>query len=382
MGSDRNQLSKADAERYRENLHSELDGAAMYRLLASAEQDEERARILLELAEAEERHAAMWRTKLLEGGADTGEVAYRPSLRVRALGWLARRFGTRAVLPIVSTLEARDSGAYAAQPEAGLIAHDERLHERVVDGLASPRARSDAAEIATRETWHRFGSSAAGGTLRASIFGLSDGLLSNFSLVMGVAGANAEPRFILLAGIAGLLAGSASMGAGEYVSVRSQREMFERQIELERQELEMSPEEERDELVLIYRAKGVPEAEAVRLADRIIGDRSVALDTLAREELGLDPSELGSPWGAAIGSFLSFAIGAILPVIPYLFSGGLTALLASACIAALAAFTLGASISLLTGRSAIGSGLRSVLIGALAATVTFLIGKAIGVSTT
>jgi len=171
------------------------------------------------------------------------------------------------------------------------------------------------------------------------------------------------------------------MGAGEYVSVRSQREMFERQIELEREELEMSPEEERDELVLIYRAKGVPEGDAERLADQIIGDRSIALDTLAREELGLDPSELGSPWGAAIGSFVSFAIGAGLPVIPYLFASGVVPLIASACIAALAAFGLGASISLLTGRSAIASGLRSVGIGALAATVTFLIGKAIGVST-
>jgi len=381
MGNDRVSLSGADADRYRQNLRSELDGAEMYRLLASAEQDQGRARILLELAEAEERHAAIWREKLVQAGAAAGEDAYRPSFRVRALGWLARRFGTRAVLPIVSTLEARDYGAYAAQPEAGAIARDERVHGRVVETLASPGPRLSVADITTAESWHRFGSSAAGGTLRASIFGLSDGLLSNFSLVMGVAGANAEPRFILLAGIAGLLAGSASMGAGEYVSVRSQREMFERQIELEREELEMSPEEERDELVLIYRAKGVPEGDAERLADQIIGDRSIALDTLAREELGLDPSELGSPWGAAIGSFVSFAIGAGLPVIPYLFASGVVPLIASACIAALAAFGLGASISLLTGRSAIASGLRSVGIGALAATVTFLIGKAIGVST-
>ncbi len=374
-------LDKSDAERYRDNLRGELDGAQLYRMLAEAEHDNERASLFRELSEAEERHAAMWRQRLVDGGADTGEERYRPSLRVRVLGWLARRLGTRAVLPIVDTLEAKDYGSYVAQPEAGALAKDERIHGRVVRNLSGVRGLESPAEIVGRESWHRFGSSAAGGTLRATIFGLSDGLLANFSLVMGVAGGQADRQVIVLAGFAGLLAGAFSMGAGEYVSMRSQREMFERQIELEREELEATPEEEREELVLIYRAKGVPEADARQLADRIIGDRSVALDTLVREELGLNPEELGSPWGAAIGSFLAFAFGAILPVIPYLFSASYWALAVSACLAGTAAFGLGSAISLLTGRSFIYSGLRSVVIGGVAAVITFFIGRLIGVST-
>src|SRR4029077_17651339 len=170
------------------------------------------------------------------------------------------------------------------------------------------------AQIAEHETWHRSG---GGGTLRASGFGVSDGLLSNLSLLMGFAGAQADSKFVVLAGIAGLLAGSSSMAAGEYVSMRAQREMFERQIKLEEMELLLSPDEERAELVLIYRAKGVPQVEAEQLAGRIFANKETALDTLVREELGLDPSELGSPWGAATGSFFAFGLGAIVPVIPY-----------------------------------------------------------------
>jgi VIT1/CCC1 family predicted Fe2+/Mn2+ transporter len=248
------------------------------------------------------------------------------------------------------------------------------------DGVAAARQANSAAEVGAREAWHR--RSSRSGTLRAIIFGVSDGLVSNLSLVMGVAGAASEnPSFILLAGIAGLLAGAFSMAAGEYISMQSQRELFERQIELERAEMEMMPEEEEAELAASYRSKGFAPEEAARIAHRIFRDPKTALDTLVREELGLDPDELGSPWGAATGSFVAFAIGAAIPVIPYLFGGGLTILAISLGLSLAALFVVGAAVSLLTGRSLLFSGVRQLSIGLAAAIVTYVIGSLIGVST-
>ncbi len=244
-------------------------------------------------------------------------------------------------------------------------------------GLARAAAATQPTQIARAERWHRAGRS---GTLRAVIFGVSDGLVSNLSLVMGVAGASPDPHFILLAGIAGLLAGSFSMAAGEYISMQSQRELYERQIALERAELEAMPAEEEAELAAIYRSKGFTPDEASRIASRIFRDPQTALDTLAREELGLDPDELGSPWGAAIGSFLAFAGGAVVPVVPYLVATGTGAFVASLAVSFVALFAVGAGVSLLTGRSTLFSGARQVAIGAAAAAVTFLVGRLIGVS--
>jgi VIT1/CCC1 family predicted Fe2+/Mn2+ transporter len=213
------------------------------------------------------------------------------------------------------------------------------------------------------------------------IFGVSDGLVSNLALVMGVAGASqGQGSFVLLAGVAGLLAGSFSMAAGEYISMQSQRELFERQIALERAELEAMPEEEQAELATVYRAKGFTAAEAETIAARMFKDPKHALDTLVREELGLDPDELGSPWGAAIGSFVAFAIGALIPVIPYLISTGSTSFVAAIALSLAALFAVGAGVSLLTGRGLLFSGVRQVLIGAAAAIVTYVVGLAIGVA--
>jgi VIT1/CCC1 family predicted Fe2+/Mn2+ transporter len=213
------------------------------------------------------------------------------------------------------------------------------------------------------------------------IFGVSDGLVSNVALVMGVAGATAsEGSFVLLAGVAGLLAGAFSMAAGEYISMQSQRELFERQIALERAELEAMPEEEEAELAGIYRAKGFSEAEAAAIAQRMFASPEQALDTLVREELGLDPDELGSPWGAALGSFVAFAIGAAIPVLPYLFGTGSVPFLASIVLSVAALFAVGAGVSLVTGRGVLFSGGRQVLIGAAAAIVTYVVGRAIGVA--
>jgi VIT1/CCC1 family predicted Fe2+/Mn2+ transporter len=222
-----------------------------------------------------------------------------------------------------------------------------------------------------------------GGNLRAAVFGVNDGLVSNASLIMGVAGASGpsgSDTVIMLAGIAGLLAGAFSMAAGEYLSVRSQREMYEYQIGLERDELEQYPAEEAAELALIFQAKGLEREEARRLSEKLIADPDQALDTLTREELGLNPDELGSPWGAALFSFFSFASGALLPLLPFLVTTGAPALFSAMGMTAVALFAVGAALSLFTGRHALTGGLRMLAIGSAAGGATYLIGKALGVS--
>ncbi len=364
-----------EARSYREHWADEQDGAALYRALAERSEGERRE-IFLELARAEERHARHWAAKLAElGEPEPRPEDHRVSGRTRLLIWLTRRFGSRAMLPIVERAEISDAAHYDDVPAAKpSMAVDERIHARVVSGLSPANARSG---IVRGERWHR---GDASGSLRAAIFGANDGLVSNLALVMGVAGGQASDRLILLSGVAGLLAGAFSMGAGEYVSVRSQRELFEREIALEAEEIRVMPEEEANELALIYRAKGIPRDEAEALARAIFSDPQHALDTKAREELGLNPEELGSPWGVAISSFVSFSIGAMIPVLPFVFTGGDAAFWAAVIAAALALFAVGAGVGLLTGRSVVRGGLRQLLIGALAAAATFGIGRLIGVS--
>lgn len=369
----RSEQAKADFERYRENYLNEMDGIALYRTLATAEKDKKRAAIFEKLARAEERHANRWAGLLRTAGEPVPQ--YRRTARVRVLGWLARALGTQKVLPIVSSFEAKDQAGYLEQPEAEGIPAEERAHSRTLRALEPEVTGQEA--IMGRERWHFM---SRGGSLRAAVFGVNDGLVSNLSLVMGFAGAEAGPEYILLAGIAGLLAGAFSMAAGEYVSVSAQRELFEQQIAMEKQELEMSPKEEEEELSLIYQAKGIPEEEASLLARRIIENPKTALDTLAREELGLDPTELGSPWGAATSSFAAFVSGAIIPVIPYLLTAGSKAIAISASLSGLALFGVGALLSIFTARGAVSSGLRMLLIGLLASTVTFAVGWFLGVS--
>jgi VIT1/CCC1 family predicted Fe2+/Mn2+ transporter len=265
-------------------------------------------------------------------------------------------------------------------PETEAIAKDEREHaailEQMSDGIRVA-AHVGARRGLSEEALHRGGRS---GTLRATIFGANDGLVSNLSLVMGVAGAAADNHFIVLAGIAGLLAGAFSMAAGEYISMQSQRELFERQIELEREELRFRPDKERDELAAIYRAKGLSASESELVAERLMQDPQHALDTKIREELGLDPNELGSPWMAAGGSFLAFGLGAVIPLAPFLVLIGMAAIVASVAMALGSLFVVGALVSLLTGRSLLYSGLRQVVIGGAAAVVTYVVGSLIGVS--
>jgi VIT1/CCC1 family predicted Fe2+/Mn2+ transporter len=367
-------VTKADLRRYTINYLKEQDGIALYRAMASAEKDTERAQVFEKLAKAEERHAAKWASLLRSNGAAVPE--YTPGSRVRLLGWFSRQFGTQHVLPVVSGLELRDQDAYVGQAEAGGMSAEERGHSRTLR-VMHLHGETQPASILNAERWRRAGS---GGTLRAAVFGANDGLLSNFSLVVGVSAANIEPRYVLLTGIAGLLAGAFSMAAGEYISMRSQRDLYEEQISLEQQELEMSPAEEKEELALIYQAKGIPEAQAVELAERILSNPETAIETLAREELGLDRATLGSPVAAALSSFVSFAIGAALPVIPYVVLSGGAAFAGSTIVCAAALFGVGSLIAVFTGRSLLVSGLRMLGIGALAAGITYTIGRLLGVT--
>jgi VIT1/CCC1 family predicted Fe2+/Mn2+ transporter len=218
------------------------------------------------------------------------------------------------------------------------------------------------------------------GALRAAIFGVNDGLVSNLSLIMGFAGAAVQNSVILLAGVAGLLAGAFSMGAGEYVSMRVQRELFERLLHLEAHELATEPEEEHRELKAIYETKGFPSHLAEQVATVIMQDPDVALQTHAREELGLDPDELGSPWGAAVSSFLTFTLGASVPLFSFIFASGTAAVAAAIAASGVALFAVGATMSLITGRHALWSGLRMLLIGSAAAAITYGVGHLLNVA--
>lgn len=389
-------MPRIDIEQSLDNLKLERDAIVLYEALARIEKDQRRADAFRRIATNERRHAEIWASRLRELGASVPDSA-GPRARVRLIILIARLFGTASVAELVKALEGDEEALYDAQtsPEVAGIAADEREHAEIWDRLKADRtaavaadserdgvaiasrARS-AAEVGQRERWHRTGGS---GTLRAVIFGVSDGLVSNLSLVMGVTGAAADnPSFILVAGIAGLLAGAFSMAAGEYISMQSQRELFEHQIALERAEMEAMPEEEEAELAAAYRAKGFTAEEATRIARRIFKDPATALDTLVREELGLDPDQLGSAWGAAAGSFVAFATGAVVPVIPYLLGDGTAALVASLGLSLVALFAVGAAVSLLTGRSFLYSGTRQLGIGLAAAIVTYLIGSFVGVS--
>jgi VIT1/CCC1 family predicted Fe2+/Mn2+ transporter len=296
------------------------------------------------------------------------------------MSWLGKQFGPRFVLPTIAGLEKADSNAYSHQPEEATnqMSADEKSHARLISAAAENKSGGVAGSaVAQMEGRHK---SAGGNALRAAVLGANDGLVSNLSLVMGVAGASLSGSGILITGLAGLLAGAGSMALGEWLSVQSSRELYQRQIQIEKEELEARPEEEQEELALIYQSKGLPKERAQELAKHIInGDR--ALDTLSREELGIDPDELGgSAWEAAITSFFLFAVGAIVPVIPFIFLSGTTAVIVSIIISAFGLFVIGAAITLMTGRSVLYSGMRMVLFGLIAAALTYGIGRLIGVS--
>jgi VIT1/CCC1 family predicted Fe2+/Mn2+ transporter len=365
--------------RYRSNLQGERDSAVLYHALAEAESNPQLKEVYGRLAAVEEAHAEFWRKRL--SGLGASSKGRGPGWRTRILSWAARRFGPEIVLPLVNSLERADFDKYDAQPEAvsaGLPA-DERSHSRVIAAMARPaHGGLSGGALAQLEGRHR---GAGGNALRAAVLGANDGLVSNLSLVMGVAGADFSARTILVTGLAGLVAGACSMAMGEWLSVTSSREFYQQQIATEAAELTEFPEEEKQELVLIYQAKGLSEQQAKVLAERIIGNKDTALDTLAREELGINPEELGgSAWVAGGTSFLLFAGGAIIPVLPFFALTGMAVVATSLAASAVAMFAIGAGTTLFTGRGVLVSGLRQLAIGIAAAAVTFGIGKLIGVS--
>jgi VIT1/CCC1 family predicted Fe2+/Mn2+ transporter/rubrerythrin len=365
------------AARLRRNHRDEVDSAVLYEAMASAERDERLADVYRRLASTERRHAALWAKELEQ--VDGRPPPAQPSRRARTLAWLARRLGARFVLPAVAAREQLDRRMYDTQPEAGDdLRSDERAHARLLAELhaASPGGLAGKA-LARVEGRHR---SLGGNALRAAVLGANDGLVSNLSLVTGVAGAGLSRGAILVTGLAGLLAGALSMAMGEWISVQSSRELYGHQIEVERLEIAAMPEVETQELALIYEAKGVPRIEAQALAGRLMSDKDTALDAMAREELGIDPEELGgSAAVAAVASFVPFTAGAAIPVLPFAFLSGSAATLLSIAASAVGLFLLGSAITLLTHRGVLRSGTRQLAIGLAAAGLTFAIGRLVGV---
>jgi vacuolar iron transporter family protein len=362
-----------------QNLLDERDGAALYEGLARYEKDPAKAESFRELAAAERRHAGIWERKLERAGVAL--PADRASSRVRALVWLARRLGSDAVVPMVLETEAGDADKYDAQGgEATAIAAEERAHRQVLVGMKGPGADNARAVISQRERWHRGGGRA--GSIRAAIFGMNDGLVSNLSLILGVAGAGVEPRTLVVTGFAGLLAGAFSMAAGEYTSVASQRDLLARQVAMEKREIEEAPEEEAAELALIFKQKGLSTEQASRTAAEILKNPVSALDTLVREELGLDPEDLGSPTGAAVSSFTMFSVGALVPLVPFLVGSGASAVIASALFAGLVLAAVGGLVGFLAGTSVWRSAARMLGLAALAAGITYAVGRVFGATVT
>jgi len=366
-----------DIKRYRDNLRDELNGAALYEALAAAEADPVRKDLFLQLAQAESSHAKLWREKLAAVGVH--DEKFVPDLRTRLLVRLARRFGPRFVLPTVAAAEFADRNKYAGQSDAHAISAEERGHAAVIQAVAANSSAGTAgADIARAEPWHR---GASGNNLRAAVLGANDGLVSNFCLVMGIAGAGSSNKAVLITGLAGLAAGACSMALGEWLSVTNARELAQTQIAREAEELEQTPLAEEHELALIFQAKGMPKGDAQRVATQMMTDKKGALDTLAREELGIDPAELGgNPWSAAATSFGLFATGAIFPVLPFFWLQGVAALGASAAASGVVLCTMGVLTSLFNGRSPWYSAIRQLIFGCVAAGVTYGIGAFLGIS--
>jgi VIT1/CCC1 family predicted Fe2+/Mn2+ transporter len=367
-----------DVQRYLKNRQKEIDGAALYSALAETEKQPQMAEIYRRLAESEEKHAAGWEKKLQK--LQVSIPPRKPTWRAATMIWLAKRFGPQFVLPTITNNEKADSRAYDGQPdaEAREFSGDEKSHARLLSMAARSSGGLPGGTVAQLEGRHK---ATGGNALRAAVLGANDGLVSILSLTMGVAGATNSRPDILIAGLAGVLAGAGSMALGEWLSVQSSRELYEHQIKIEAEEIATNPAEEQEELALIYQSKGLPEDRARELASHMMADKGSILDTLAREELGIDPEELGgSAYEAAFTSFFLFAFGALFPMIAYFFWSGTLAIIMSLIISAIGLFIIGAAITLMTGRSVWFSGTRQVLVGIAAAALTYGIGKLIGVS--
>lgn len=333
------------------NWQLEKQSAYLYRVIAAVETGAEKKRLFEKLADEAEKQASIWESKLTPGLSPTH---FTPSLRTRLAAVLIRQLGPRAMRGILAAMKVRGMSLYR---------HTFSYH-------AKPDQLS---QVGSRH--HQMG---AGNWLRATVFGANDGLVSNASLILGVTGAALDSHYILLSGTAGMLAGAFSMACGEYISVKSQREFFEKQLEVEKEELDLYPEEEAAELALIFEARGLEKEDAERTAKALIADPEKALDTLAREELGLNPSDLGSPITAALSSFTAFLIGAVIPLLPFLAHLNRPERV-SILLSVVVLFAMGCVASLFTGRSALSGGLRMMLLGSFAGGCTYFLGRLLGV---
>ncbi len=359
------------------SVQTEVDAAYLYQKLAEHEEDSTIARVFTEMAAIERSHAEVFAHK---AGIATEELL-RPSWRARTFNLIGKIFGYDYVLGVLMDTEKGLSRAVIHTKEKNKlqISGSETNHVKILRSVLEKQSNTKAGTYISKfEKGHR---SVGGNAIRAAVLGGNDGLVSNFSLVMGVAGATSGEGGVLLAGLAGMLAGALSMALGEWISVKSSQELYENQMEIEMEELENNPEGERKELALIYMAKGIPEEQANAMATEIMQDKEHAHEVLVKEELGINAEELkGSAAEAASYSFVFFFCGAIIPVAPFMFTSGTPAILLSILASGIGLFLIGAAITLFTGRNVWYSGCRQVLFGLAAAAITFGIGKLIGVS--
>lgn len=358
------------------NIQTEVDAGYLYGLLAENEKDENVANIFRQMSEIEHGHAIAFAKK---HGLEITDLPL-PSRRAGVLRLIGRIFGYDYILGVLLDTEKSISNAVtgARKKSNTTSSISDTAHVTILKNILNNNQNVPAASLTRFEKRHR---SVGGNALRAAVLGGNDGLVSNFSLVMAIAGATSGQNEVLLAGLAGLLAGALSMALGEWISVKSSQELFENQMELEMEELETNPEGEEKELALIYLSKGIPEAQSKLMAADIIANKEHAHEILVKEELGINAEDLkGSAMEAAITSFVLFAIGAIIPVIPFFFLGGMQAVLFSTVLSAIGLFGIGSAITLFTGKSIWYSGFRQVIFGLAAAAITFGIGKLIGVS--
>jgi len=358
------------------NIQTEVDASFLYQILADHEEDANIANVFRQMSEIEHGHAIAFMKK---NNLDLSRIP-PPSKRARILKTIGKILGYDYVLGVLLDTEKSISSSILNAKSQSSIANSiaDTAHVTILKNILNNGAKVSGTNLARFEKRHR---SVGGNALRAAVLGGNDGLVSNFSLVMGIAGATSGQEGVLLAGLAGLLAGALSMALGEWISVKSSQELYENQMQLELEELETNPEGEEKELALIYLSKGIPEEQARKMAKDIISNKDHAHEVLIKEELGINSEDLkGSAIEAAVTSFLLFGVGAIIPVIPFFFTGGIQAVLISTGLSGVGLFLIGASITLFTGKSVWYSGFRQVVFGLAAAAITFGIGKLIGVS--
>jgi len=358
------------------SIQTEIDASYLYKILAENEEDKAVAEVFKQMSEIEHSHAVAF----IQKNNLTETDLPLPSFRAKTLHKIGKIFGFDYVLGVLLDTEKSISNSVigARKKYSSAQSISDTAHVTILKNILNSTTNVSGTNLARFEKRHR---SVGGNALRAAVLGGNDGLVSNFSLVMGIAGATSGQSEVLLAGMAGLLAGALSMALGEWISVKSSQELYENQMQLEMDDIENNNEKERKEIALIYMSKGIPQDQANQMAADIISNKELAHQFLIKEELGINAEDLkGSAMEAAITSFVLFGIGAIIPVIPFFFYGGMKAVVISTALSAAGLFLIGAIITLFTGKSVWYSGLRQVLFGLLAAAITFGIGKLIGVS--